>query len=455
MVGKGSTAIGAAGKASDLDSPVIASGGPIKGSSSGAGSSGGAARGGDVADMMGRLKLTPREATPLILEDEGDEDSPCPLWALVGKVLAPNTLHVNTIASVIRPAWGNPKGLAVRHLGPNLFLAKFDSEADKTRIAKGGPWTLGNKHAILLKDFDVNVRPEEVVFNELPVWDRIMRLGYELMNADRGTPLAALLGAVEQVEVDEDGRAWGSYLRVRVTIDPSEPIMRYVSVFSKKKNKTVEYEVMYEKLPIFCFSCGMIGHSCIVCPTPAERDEDGKLPYSGDKLCVPEQRRREFSASTKHSQNGRGARHGTDVGSGSQASAPSSGSKKKADGAAEVNSPVKKQPRTRRTTPNVRKTATAAGKQAVPQDTALAGKKRKNPKQVYVPRMPAAQPPTEENAGALVISGGNTLAAPIVHAPEAQPFSVDLKGFNAHCMDVVVSSADLAPWRVSFVYGEP
>jgi hypothetical protein len=219
-------------------------------------------------------------------------------------------------------------------------------------------------------------------------------MGYELMNADRGTPLAALLGAVEHVEVDEDGRSWGSYLRVRVTIDPSEPIMRYVSVFSKKKNKTVEYEVMYEKLPIFCFSCGMIGHSSIVCPTPAERDDDGKLPYSGDKLCVPDPRRREFSASTKHSQNGRGARHGTDVGSGSQTSAPSSGSKKKADGAAEVSSPAKKHTRTRRSTPYVRKNATTAGKQAVPQDATLAGKKRKNPKQVYVPRTPVAQPPT-------------------------------------------------------------
>ncbi|KAK1648425.1 hypothetical protein QYE76_066230 [Lolium multiflorum] len=419
MAGKGSMAIGAAGKTADLVSPAIASGDPITRSASDAGSSGGAAKGGDVVDMMGRLKLTPREATPLILEDEGEEDPPCPLWALVGKVLAPNTLHVNTITSVVRPAWGNPKGLAVRHLGPNLFLAKFDSEADKTRIAKGGPWTLGNKHAILLKDYDVNVRPEETVFNEMPVWARIMRLGYEMMNADRGTPLAALLGAVEQVEVDEDGRAWGSYLRVRVTIDPSEPIMRYVSVFSKKKNKTVEYEVMYEKLPIYCFSCGMIGHSSIVCPNPAERDDDGKLPYSGDRLCVPEPRRRESSVSTEHSQNGRGARHGTDVGSGSQASAPSSGSKKKADGAAEVSSPAKKQTRTRRSTPYGRKNANMAGKQAVPQDDTLAGKKRKNSKQVYVPRTPAAQPPTEVNAGALVISGGNTLAT-IVHAHEAQ-----------------------------------
>jgi hypothetical protein len=67
----------------------------------------------------------------------------------------------------------------------------------------------------------------------------------------------------------------------------------------------------------------------------------------------------------------------------------------------------------------VRKNATTAGKQAVPQDDTLAGKKRKNPKLVYVPRTPVAQPPTEVNAGALVISGGNTLAT-IVHAQEAQ-----------------------------------
>jgi hypothetical protein len=59
MAGKGSMEIGAAGKTADLDSPVIASGDPITGSTSGAGSSGGAAKGGDVVDMMGRMKLTP------------------------------------------------------------------------------------------------------------------------------------------------------------------------------------------------------------------------------------------------------------------------------------------------------------------------------------------------------------------------------------------------------------
>jgi hypothetical protein len=34
-------------------------------------------------------------------------------------------------------------------------------------------------------------------------------------------------------------------------------------------------------------------------------------------------------------------------------------------------------------------------------------------------------------------------------------FDISLKGFNAHCIDVVISSEGLAPWRGTFVYGEP
>ncbi|KAM0831904.1 hypothetical protein ACQ4PT_065235 [Festuca glaucescens] len=147
-----------------------------------------------VVDMMRRLNLTSKEATPLILDDEGDDDLPCPEWALIGRVLAPNTLHVNTITAVVRPAWGNPKGLIVRPMGPNLFLAEFGSEADKSSVANGGPWYLGNKHAILLKDFDVSIKPEDVIFDRLPVWVRIMKLDYGLMNSERGTQLAAKLG---------------------------------------------------------------------------------------------------------------------------------------------------------------------------------------------------------------------------------------------------------------------
>jgi hypothetical protein len=353
--------------------------------------------------MMQRLNLTSKEAEPLILDDEGDDDLPCPDWALVGKVLAPNTLHVNTIRAVVTPAWGNPRGLIVRPLGPNMFLAEFGSEADKIRVAKGGPWTL-NKNAILLKDFDARTKPEDVVFDELPVWARIMKLGYELMNAERGTPLAAKLGKVEKLEVDENGRAWGSYLRVRVVTNATEPIMRCVSVFSRRRNSIMQYDVMYEKLLMFCFSCGRLGHSSLLCPTPAERDAEGKLPYSGDRLCILE-KKKEVSASSEQSHASKFSRKGTEMGSGSQGSTPAGGQPRKPDGSGEATSPIKNAPRGRRATAAGKTPVSAAGMLVIsPNHGRVSGQKRKQTKQVYLPKASPADPAAAV-AGAMVVVG--------------------------------------------------
>jgi hypothetical protein len=82
---------------SDLVIPPKALDFLIEGKGSEAGSSKQTAGGGEsVEDMLQRLNLTSKEADPLILEDEGDDDLPCPEWALVSKVLAPNPLHIDT-----------------------------------------------------------------------------------------------------------------------------------------------------------------------------------------------------------------------------------------------------------------------------------------------------------------------------------------------------------------------
>jgi hypothetical protein len=44
-------------------------------------------------------------------------------------------------------------------------------------------------------------------------------------------------------------------------------------------------------LPHYCFSCGILGHSSIECKNPGERDVDGKLPYSKDRLCVLDEKK--------------------------------------------------------------------------------------------------------------------------------------------------------------------
>jgi hypothetical protein len=49
-------------------------------------------------------------------------------YVLVGKVLSPAVLHVNTIKGAMKPAWGNPRRLEIRSIGErgqNLFMVEF------------------------------------------------------------------------------------------------------------------------------------------------------------------------------------------------------------------------------------------------------------------------------------------------------------------------------------------
>ena len=61
-------------------------------------------------------------------------------------------------------------------------------------------------------------------------------------------------------------------------------------MFSSRRQRKKWYDLVYERVPFFCFSYGIIGHSEIDCPTPATRDKNGNLPYS-EKLRAPEDRR--------------------------------------------------------------------------------------------------------------------------------------------------------------------
>lgn len=47
--------------------------------------------------------------------------------AVIGKVLSPSILHIQTIMAALKLAWGNPRGLEAKWVGDNIFIAEFSS----------------------------------------------------------------------------------------------------------------------------------------------------------------------------------------------------------------------------------------------------------------------------------------------------------------------------------------
>lgn len=96
----------------------------------------------NVVELLERLNLTSEEADVVVLEDENEENLVSLNWALIGKVLSSNVLHIQTIMSALRPAWGNPKGMVAKPVADNVFIVEFESMSDRDRIKEGAPWTV-------------------------------------------------------------------------------------------------------------------------------------------------------------------------------------------------------------------------------------------------------------------------------------------------------------------------
>jgi hypothetical protein len=252
----------------------------------------------NVADMLKKLNLTSEEEQVAAFSDDEDgESNPVMEWTLVGKVLSPLTVHASAVQGAMRPAWGNPAGLKVRSIGEkgdNLFVVEFQFKQDMERALRGSPWPVG-KHAVILRDYDESLKPSEICFDRMEIWAQIMDLPLGWMNKHRGERAMGLIGDVKKMDVDKDGKASVPFLRARVANEVAKPIRRGVLLKTKKDTTPEWFDIQYEKLPYYCASCGIMGHSHLECDKPLIRDDEGKLPYE-THLRATDQKRKKFQS---------------------------------------------------------------------------------------------------------------------------------------------------------------
>jgi hypothetical protein len=238
-----------------------------------------------MEEALGRLDLTEEEVTPFVINDA--EEGGKPKWMLAGKVLYRNSFHIQTIASALRPAWGNPRGLEFRSVGENKFVAEFESQRDRDRVRDGSPWHV-SKNAVILEEFVECMQPSELKFDKLQLWARILNLPFNLRNNIWGKAIAR--------ELDKNASQFafdpaGGFLRARVTVDVTKPLRRGILIDSAARKSRDWYEIQYENVPHFCFSCGRLGHSELYCQNPGTRDANGNLPFDAS-LRAPDERKK-------------------------------------------------------------------------------------------------------------------------------------------------------------------
>jgi hypothetical protein len=130
----------------------------------------------------------------------------------------------------------------------------------------------------------------------MDIWARIIDLPLGSINKIGGERAMGLIGEVKRMDVDKDVKTSGPYLRARVSIEVSKPVHRGVMLKAKEEAVLEWFDIQYEKIPYFCSSCGVMGHSHLECDKPLIRNNDGKLSYEVKQLRVQDPKRKKLQS---------------------------------------------------------------------------------------------------------------------------------------------------------------
>ncbi|XP_055959759.1 uncharacterized protein LOC130014835 [Mercurialis annua] len=197
---------------------------------------------------------------------------------LVGRFLTDKIVNLIAMRQMMAFVWKPVRGVKVSEIKPNLFLFQFFHELDLARVVNEGPWTFEH-HLFLCQEVKRGAIVEDMELWHADLWVHVVDipLGYasEKLAQDAGK----VLGGFITQDFNPGKTVGANTLRVRVRVDIRKPLKRRMK-FKRGPNEWSWLNFQYERIPMFCFYCGVLGHSEKYCekyfdnPIPREQ-----LPY--------------------------------------------------------------------------------------------------------------------------------------------------------------------------------
>jgi hypothetical protein len=115
--------------------------------------------------------------------------------------------------------------VSCKDLGENQFLFTFHQVSGKRRALVDGPWMFGKDLPVMV-DFDESKTLEELIFAFIPIWVRVSKLPFRMMNKVAGEVIGGEIGEFMEMDKEEDGSAVGRFLRIKIRLDIRKPLLR-------------------------------------------------------------------------------------------------------------------------------------------------------------------------------------------------------------------------------------
>lgn len=227
------------------------------------------------------------DVTVLHVDNNGGqimEDGLC----LVGRFLSDKPIRSHIMKERLAGVWRPGKGVTIDEPEPGLFIFQFYHKIDLQRIFSGGPWSFDN-YMLVLAVLEAGQRPEEVDLSRVNMWVQIHGLPAGFMSQAVGEHLGNHLGQFLEYDPNNNTGFWRSYMRIKVSIDASSPLKKEKKV-RRAGGDAMVVQFKYERLGVFCFLCGIIGHIEQHCPKLFDLEQDDGSRGWGPELRVEARR---------------------------------------------------------------------------------------------------------------------------------------------------------------------
>ncbi|KAF4361579.1 hypothetical protein F8388_007595 [Cannabis sativa] len=180
---------------------------------------------------------------------------------LLGKVVAPMVVNAGDIAETVTKKW--LKKVSVSSLPDtepkcNRFKLGFESAEDREWALDNSPWSFKG-YTFVLRAWAPDIHGS-VTIDNMRLWVQVHNLPHEYFSIANGTLLGNMIGKVVRVELDEEKpMSWKLFIRVQIDINIGKPLCSgcFFDLASGVK-RWIQFK--YEKIGIFCYFCGSVGH---------------------------------------------------------------------------------------------------------------------------------------------------------------------------------------------------
>ena len=230
----------------------------------------------DIDGLWKRFSLKDQEDDKFDLSSMAQQDKP----TLAAKFFTRRTINVEAVARTFKPLWQTKKSFSLQDVGDNMVLIEYEDKSDLERVLLGEPWSY-DKYLIAFQRVGDGIAVEDLQFNRVDFWVQIHNLPILCMKKSVAETLGKSIGEVIRTQVHDEDSGSGRGLRVRVKVDITKPLNRGRRIgLSRGGEGWVSFQ--YERLPNFCYWCGIPTHGekdCEVWLNTSEAEKEKEPEY--------------------------------------------------------------------------------------------------------------------------------------------------------------------------------